>query len=104
MAALVPYRGRWITASELRSTYEWKQLRAKVCPPGSICYLCGGNILFGLRRGHRWGPSVDHIVPLELGGAPLDPANCLPCHVGCNAAKGDRLTMQHPERVESWIE
>ena len=39
---------------------------------------------------------VDHVVPLEAGGAPWDPANCQTlCH-GCHAAK-TRAERRRPE-------
>lgn len=59
-----------------------------VCPPGSICALCGKEIIHGLRKNHPLGPSIDHIIPLEKGGQPRDLSNMQPAHFGCNARKG----------------
>lgn len=100
MAVLIPYRGRLITAQQLRSTRDWKRIAKAACPPGSMCHLCGQPILFGLRRNHPRGPSADHIVPIEQGGAPLDPANVAACHHGCNSAKQDGELA----RTEAWID
>jgi 5-methylcytosine-specific restriction endonuclease McrA len=35
-------------------------------------------------------PSLDHIVPLSLGGSPDSPANLQLTHLRCNLAKRDR--------------
>lgn len=73
-----------------RATYQWEKLARQICQPGAICYQCGKPIVFGLRRNHPLGPSVDHIVPIAMGGDPFDPANLAPMHFGENAAKGAR--------------
>jgi hypothetical protein len=91
---------RWMTPTEIRSTYQWKQLVRRVCTPGSVCYLCGQPIEFGLRRNHPRGPSADHIVALAAGGDPFDPANLAPCHFGENSAKGRRVSM--PDTWSDW--
>lgn len=77
-----------------RQGRPWRRLVAEVCPPGSACEIPGcvkptRQIVFGLRPRHPLGPSVDHIVPLELGGHPTDRANLRPAHYGCNAARAD---------------
>jgi 5-methylcytosine-specific restriction endonuclease McrA len=83
-----------------RKTYQWQRLAKRTCPPGSVCYLCGQPIEFGLRRNHPRGPSVDHIVALDNGGAPFDPTNLAPAHFGCNGAKAARAFV--PDTWSSW--
>lgn len=73
-----------------REGRAWRRLVEQLCPPGSVCALClgaRGPILFGLRRNHPLGPSLDHIVPLSRGGHPTAPWNLQPAHFGCNARK-----------------
>ena len=94
MATLIRVGNRMMTAQQVRNTYRWRRLRAEICRPGSVCSRCGQPIRFGLRRGHPLGPSVDHIVPLDKGGAPFDPANLTPMHFGCNSAKQSRVVRQ----------
>lgn len=72
---------------------QWRRLVKEYCPPGSYCQrpVClypelNRVIVFGLRRNHPHGPSLDHIVPLHRGGHPTDPRNLRPAHFGCNAA------------------
>lgn len=55
-----------------------------------ICGLCGGEIDRTLRSPHPDSPSIDHIVPLALGGA-HSRANTQAAHLGCNVRKGARL-------------
>ncbi len=75
---------------------ERQRLLAVVCPPGSVCWLCGGArgpIVLGLRRGHPLGPSMDHVVPRSMGGS-WDLSNLRPAHFGCNSARGARDPQQ----------
>ena len=60
------------------STRAWRRVRAAVLAASDVCHLCG-------RAG---ADSVDHVVPLKLGGAYLDPRNLAPAHLACNLRKG----------------
>lgn len=71
-----------------RGGRQWRKLREIVCPPGSICWLCGKPIIFGLRPRHPMGPSVDHVISLKNHGHPTDLRNLRPAHYGCNSARG----------------
>lgn len=77
-----------------RGGRTWRRLVKELCPPGSYCQVprclypeLGRVIVFGLRRNHPHGPSLDHIIDLQYGGHPTDPANLRPAHFGCNAGK-----------------
>ena len=84
-----------------RSGRPWRRLVRELCRPGSVCARCGGEIVFGLRANHPDGPSLDHIVSLEMGGHPTDRGNLQPMHFGCNASKGARP--ERPDRSsEDW--
>lgn len=77
-----------------RGGHAWRELVRVLCPPGSYCEVedCYGPsrvILFGLRRGHPLGPSLDHKVELWEGGDPEDPANLRPAHLTCNVRKSN---------------
>jgi hypothetical protein len=73
-------RGRW--------GRPWRRVRAQVLAASTVCWVCG----------HDGSDSVDHITPLALGGAALDPANlapahhkpCTTCGRRCNTARGTR--------------
>lgn len=71
---------------------------------GTQCHLCGGMIT--VLNGHTPDAfSIDHVVPLNAGGAALDLANCKPAHIACNSAKQDRslqdFTAKHVDNT-SW--
>ncbi|MBZ3918189.1 MULTISPECIES: HNH endonuclease [Streptomyces] len=74
--------------SELTS-YEFRQLRARILAASDICIVCG----------HGHADAVDHIRPVAKGGARLDPDNLAPIHGvnrcptclrSCNSEKSDR--------------
>lgn len=92
-ATPMPHSGRAHRDPKMRKGRRgrpWRRMRAAVLDPrlgGSrICWLCG----------HDGADSVDHVVALAFGGAPLDranlrPAHCQPCPtcgVRCNTARG----------------
>lgn len=57
------------------------------------CHLCGDPVLKGSHRSgapHPLGPSIDHIVPMSLGGAHTWENVALAHHL-CNALKGNRV-------------
>jgi hypothetical protein len=73
-----------------------------VLAASTICYLCG----------HDGAGAVDHVVPPEQGGDPLDPANlravhgslsrCPWCGRACNEEKGDRPTPPPSSTSRAW--
>lgn len=89
-------------AADIYNTHRWRKLVRLLVRPGAICEVeeCAASsrvILFGLRPRHPLGPSLDHIVELQYGGAPYDPANLRPAHLGCNVRKSNRLRKEHRE-------
>lgn len=68
----------------------WKRVRRRVLDDSDTCWLCG----------HLGADEVDHVIPISLGGAQLDPANLRPahgirgcpfCHRKCNRERGANL-------------
>ncbi|WP_309095297.1 HNH endonuclease, partial [Streptomyces sp.] len=45
----------------------------------------------------RWAFTLDHAIPLSLGGDLLDPANARSAHRRCNSARGNRITQTLPQ-------
>lgn len=86
-----------------RKTRQWQTLHRALVPPGSVCHLCGKPILFGLRRNHPRGPSLDHILPVrDYPHLALDPANCRPACFGCNSARGAGPLPTPPRHRDDW--
>lgn len=66
---------------------------------GDPCHICGHPIDYSLgmvedkrtgkTRPHPMSFVVDEIVPVSLGGDPLDFANTRPAHWICNARRGN---------------
>ena len=76
---------------DVRKTYAWQLLRARVIaraknldePCG-----CGLPIDWDAPPRSRWSPSVDHIHSIKHGGPPLDMHNLRVAHFGCNSRRG----------------
>ncbi len=71
----------------LYSTREWQRLSARVLRAwrGEHGNWCPGY----QRPSHAAGDlTVDHVVPLAAGGAPLDIGNCAVLCRSCNSTKG----------------
>lgn len=56
---------------------------------GYVCWLCGEPVDMGLRHPHPRSASVDHFIPLSLGGDDTR-ANVYLAHLGENLARGSR--------------
>lgn len=67
------------------------KLRARIKAQGLPCALCGGPIDYSLPAGDPMSYEVDEIIPVSLGGDPLDIDNCQPVHRICNQRKGNKL-------------
>jgi 5-methylcytosine-specific restriction endonuclease McrA len=50
------------------------------------CHLCGKKIPKAVKWPDSRSPSIDHLIPISLGGADA-PWNVRAAHVGCNLAK-----------------
>lgn len=53
-----------------------------------VCHLCREPIDMALPRTHPMSWTLDHVVPLSLGGNPESLANLRPAHRRCNSRKG----------------
>jgi 5-methylcytosine-specific restriction endonuclease McrA len=76
--------------ARIYQTKAWKTVRNQVLNVSRTCWLCG----------HGAANSVDHVIPLSLGGAPYDPGNLRPAHgvegcptcgKKCNSSKHNRM-------------
>lgn len=66
----------------------WRRLRALVFAEESACFRCGLPVDKALVGTAPRAPTVDHIVSLIDGGAPLDRANVALSHFACNSRAG----------------
>jgi 5-methylcytosine-specific restriction endonuclease McrA len=79
-----------------RGTQRWKRIRKLVLAGKTHCACCGKAFIFGMPR-HPRSPTVDHIIPLHLGGDPYNLANLLAVCYGCNSRGGQAIS--HPSRI-----
>jgi 5-methylcytosine-specific restriction endonuclease McrA len=82
-------------------TKRWRRIRAQVLETAQDCALCGLPLNFDAKPASRWSPSVDHIIPLSLGGDPFDDRNLRATHHGCNSSRGNG-TRQQPRHARAW--
>jgi 5-methylcytosine-specific restriction endonuclease McrA len=75
--------------SGVRSTHRWQLLCRSLIPRAILCAICHRPLVHGAPARSRYSPSVDHIVPISLGGDPFDRANLRVVHYGCNASRGN---------------
>ncbi len=76
--------------------YRRDALRNRVSTMGLPCALCGQPIDYSLPAGHPLSYELDEIIPVSLGGDPLDPCNVQPAHRICNERR-------HNKTMEQWI-
>lgn len=80
----------------------WRRLQAQVYASTDTCWICGKPVQFGAHPRSPAAPSVDHVIPRSLGGDPLDLANLRLAHLGCNSARGNRLTPRREAGSRKW--
>jgi hypothetical protein len=91
-------------ADDPRRSWAWQKLRKQRVQlgrlNGEVCVRCGRPIDYTLKGNQRWGPSVDHLHPLQLGGVALPPLEALAmAHFRCNSAHGARVQGMRARRA-----
>ena len=84
---------RYSNGARRRSLRRW--LRSL----GRPCWICrefgrSGEIDYSLPAGHPLCFEVDELVPVSLGGDPLDPSNVDAAHRCCNQWRGNKTVAQ----------
>lgn len=80
--------------SKGRTGRPYLRARARVLRDQPICWLCGQAIDRLLPWPDPMSASVDHVVPLAMGGSPTDVANLRAAHLRCNSARGKRAPVE----------
>lgn len=80
------HRGEWrpaqaLTRGRIYDLAVWKRLRELILAGEPLCRACGeaGRV--------RLAEQVDHITPIERGGAPFEAANLQPLCYECHSRK-----------------
>lgn len=77
-----------------RSGRPWARLRARVFREETHCWLCHRWVDQTLHQWHPMSRTVDHVIPLNQGGPPLDRTNCRLAHRRCNTIRANKLRSQ----------
>ena len=64
----------------------------------SVCAICGGFVDKTLPPLHPMAPTIDHIIPISLGGHPSSMDNLQLTHRKCNRAKGAKAFYEAPKQ------
>lgn len=83
------------------------QLRARVLREEDTCWLCNQPVDKTLPPYLAGSPEVDEIVPVSLGGDPLDRANTHLAHRLCNVRRGNGTRLRKAitsqlKRARAW--
>lgn len=76
-----------------------RSLRRRVAAMGLPCALCGQPINYDLPPLDPMSYELDEIIPVSLGGNPLDPDNVQPAHRICNQRKSNKVWPRAPTGV-----
>lgn len=92
------------TPRNVRNGRPYRRLCAKQRALLLPCWWCGEPIRYDLTgpiaQRHRDAFTLDHAVPLSLGGDLVDPANARSAHRRCNSQRGNRTdTRRQPVRA-----
>lgn len=92
-------------ASNPRNGRPYRRLTAYQRGLGLPCWRCGRPIDYSLTgyaaQRSRWSFTLDHAIPLSLGGDLLAPSNARSAHRRCNSARGNRITPTQPQERAS---
>lgn len=86
-----------------------RQVRRQVLAEETTCWLCGLPVDKTLRTPDPGSPEVDEILPVSLGGSPIDRTNCRLSHRICNERRGNGTRVRRQagpaaelKRVREW--
>ena len=79
-----------------RADHTWAKVayqKAKkiVYAQQSVCGICGRPVDKKLPFPNPWSPTIDHIIPVQKGGDPVNLENLQLAHLACNRAKATKL-------------
>lgn len=75
--------------NKYKSSYSREKLKKIVFDGEPYCYLCNKPIDYNLPAGLPGSPEMDDIIPVSLGGDPLDRENLRATHKKCNIKRGN---------------
>lgn len=88
-----------------RGGRPYRRLAAKVKREQRVCWLCGLAIDPELVSPHPMSFTLDHVIPVSMGGALSDPDNARAAHRLCNMKRGTgrgRKPVTPDDRSSTW--
>lgn len=79
-----------MSASRYANGHRRRSLAARVRAIGGPCHICGLPIPPDAPAGTPLAFELDELVPVSMGGSPVDPSNVAPSHRCCNAWRGNK--------------
>lgn len=73
---------------------QFETNRARVLATQTICGICGKPVDKSLKFPDRMCATVDHIIPVDRGGAKSDIDNLQIAHFCCNRQKSNKLMLE----------
>ena len=80
---------------------EYDRNRRKILLTQDVCGICGLPVDKNLPYPHPMSATVDHIIPVSLGGHPSDINNLQLAHFRCNTQKGQALKRRSEQAERS---
>ena len=69
--------------SRYANGHRRRELRRRVLAEEDVCWICGRPVDKSLPAGDPMAPELDEVVPVSLGGSPVDRANVRLAHRVC---------------------
>ena len=82
-----------------RTGSRWERLKRRVFAEETHCWLCNQLVDQTLWPQHPMARTVDHIIPLNAGGPPLERANCRLAHRRCNTVRSNKARGKRREEL-----
>jgi len=74
---------------QVRQGRPWRRLQKRVIRDNDLCWICGQLVDKSVRWPDPMSASVDHVIPLTMGGELADPGNVRLAHMRCNSSRGN---------------
>lgn len=81
---------------------QFKKAKKIIFSTQSVCAICGRAVDFDKKFPDPWSATVDHIIPIQKGGDPVNLENLQLAHLQCNRVKATKMvSLQVKEKAVS---
>ena len=82
---------------------QYKVNRKIILATQSVCAICGGFVDKTLKSPHPMSATIDHIIPVALGGHPSAMENLQLTHRRCNGMKGKKIISEKAKHENVFV-